>query len=194
MPLAHLLAALERDAAAQADALLAGARATAAAIARDADERLARRRSDVLGAREAELRAAAEAGLGEARRAARRGVLEARQRLLERVFAAARALFPRALADDAYRAALPEHLAQALSAVGEEAAVIRCADALVPAVRAALARKKHLAVQGDAAAPPGVTVVTADGAITVDNTLDGRLERLRPRLALEIVRRVGTPP
>jgi vacuolar-type H+-ATPase subunit E/Vma4 len=195
MPLDHLLGALERDGSAQAEDLLVQARATVAAIAREADELVARRRADVLGGRETELRGAAQAALGETRRTGRRAVLTARQRLLERVFGAARGLFFEALASEAYRArALPEHLAEALGAVGDEPAVIRCPETLVPAVRAAVARKKHLTVQGDPAAPPGIRVVTTDGAIEVDNTLEGRLDRLRARLALEVLAKLGTSP
>jgi vacuolar-type H+-ATPase subunit E/Vma4 len=33
-----------------------------------------------------------------------------------------------------------------------------------------------------------------DGAIEADNTLDGRIERLRPRLALEVLARRGAAP
>lgn len=190
MPLDHLLAALERDGGAQAEALLTDARATAAAITREADELVARRRADALGTREAELRGAAEVALGEARRAARLAVLAARQRLLERVFTAARDLFAEAVAGDTYRAALPTHLAEALNAVGDAPVLIRCPETLVPAVRAVVARKKHLTVQGEPAARPGITIVTTDGGIEVDNTLEGRLERLRARLALDVLARL----
>jgi vacuolar-type H+-ATPase subunit E/Vma4 len=194
MPLDHLLAALEREAAAQAEALLAAARAQATEIARDADARLERRRSDLLGSREAELRGAAAAALGAARRASRATVLEARQRLLERVLARARALLPEALASDAYRAALPEHVAQGLRAIGDEPAVIRCPQSLVTAVRAAVRDRKDVSVRGDKASGSGVSIATMDGAIEADNTLDGRLERLRPRLALEVLARRGAAP
>jgi len=188
MPLDHLLAALERDGSAQAEALLAEASAAAAAIAREADELVARRRVDRLGAREARLRGAAEAALGAARRAGRGAVLAARERLLERVFGAARDLFPEVVAGEAYRtAAFPTHLSEAVHAVGGEPAVIRCPTTLAAAARAVVAGEKQLTVQGDPAAPPGVTVVTTDGVIEVDNTLEGRLERLRARLALEVL-------
>jgi len=188
MPLDHLLAALERDGSAQAEALIVQARAAAAAIARESDERVAQRRAEALDSRKAELSGAAQTALGETRRAGRRALLAARHRLLERVFAAARDLFPDVVARDPYRTdVLPRHLAEALAAVGAENAVIHCGAALVPAVRAALARKRHLTIEGDAAAPPGIRVVTTDGAIQVDNTLDGRLERLRGRLALEVL-------
>jgi V/A-type H+/Na+-transporting ATPase subunit E len=190
VPIAHLLEALEREARDQAEAVLEEARSTAAAITRDANERLALRRADALAAREAALRAAGDTTLGEARRAGRRRVLEARQRLLDRVFAAARARFSATITEPAYRAALPAHLAEALQAVGDGPAAVRCAEALVTSVRAAVADRKDVAVRSDATAPPGVTVVTADGAIEVDDTLDGRLERLRPRLSLEVLARL----
>lgn len=194
MPLEHLLTALEREATAQAEALLAAARAEAGEIARDADARLERRRSDLLGSREAELRGAAATTLGEARRRKRATVLEARQRLLERVLAAARARLPEALASEAYRAALPEHLTQGLRAIGDEPAVIRCPEAIAPAVRAAVAGRQNVAVQVDPAGGSGVVIATADGTIEADNTLDGRIERLGPRLALEVLARLAAAP
>ena len=117
MALDHLLAGLEREAAAQADALLAGARTEAARITAEADARLARRRTVEFGAEEAKLRGAAEAALGAARRSGRGQVLEARGRFLDRVFAAAQALFPATLAGDAYHAVLPDHVAEGLRGV-----------------------------------------------------------------------------
>jgi vacuolar-type H+-ATPase subunit E/Vma4 len=193
MPLDHLLAGLEREAAVQADALLAAARTEAARIAADADARLARRRTVELGAEEAKLRGAAETALGAARRSSRGRVLEARGRFLTRVFDSARALFPATIAGAAYRGVLPDHVAEALRALGNEAATIRCPQGMVSAVRAAIERKKHLTVTSDPAAPLGITAATADGVIEVDNTLDGRLDRLRQRLAIEVLARLDSP-
>lgn len=188
MPLDHLLAALERDGSAQAEELIVQARAAATAIAGEAGELAARRRAEVLEGRRAELSGAAQAALGEARRTARRAVLAARHNLLERVFAAARDMFAEVVASEAYRAgALVQHLTEAVGAIGDEAATIRCPQVLVPAIRAAVAGKKQLTVRGDPAAAPGIRVVTTDGAIEVDNTLEGRLARLRGRLALEVL-------
>jgi len=186
----HLLAALEREAAGQADALLAAARADADRITRDVEARLARQQSEVLDARARELRGAAQGALGETQRAARKTALEARDRFLARVFEAARAMLPAALGSDAYRAALPGHVADALHAVGDEPAVIHCPESLGDAVRTAVADRKQLVVTCDAAARPGVTVTTRDGAVVVDNTLEGRLERLRQRLAIQVLARL----
>jgi vacuolar-type H+-ATPase subunit E/Vma4 len=194
MALDHLLSALEREAAAQADAVVTAARAEAAAVTRDADERLTRLRNDLLGSREGELRGKAAAALGEARRASRAAVLEARQRLLERIIAAARGALPAALASPAYRATLPQHVAQGLRAVGDGPAVIQCPEPLVPAVQEAVAGRHDVAVRADAASAPGVIVSTTDGVIEADNTLVGRLERLGPLLALELLARLGARP
>src|SRR3990172_2450873 len=187
MPLEHLLAALERDAPAPAGTLLADARAAADAIAAEAEQAIARRRRDVLGARESELRVAAQVALAEARRAGRRTVLEARQRFLDRVFAAAGAQFPEATVGEAYRAALPRHVAATLQSIGAVPAVIHCPEGLVPTIRAVVARQKHLSVESDAGVEAGFRLTTTDGTVEVDHTLDGLLERLRPRLALAVL-------
>jgi vacuolar-type H+-ATPase subunit E/Vma4 len=194
MPLEHLLVALERDADAQAQELRAEARAAAATVASACEERLARRRREVVGAREAELRAAAELALGEARRVGRRAVLEARQRLLERVFAAAQTALPDAGAGANYRGALPGHVAEAVACIGDEPGVIRCPATLVPALRAAVTRYKQLEVRVDATIAAGFRLATADGGIEVDHTLAGHLERSRPRLALELLARLSAKP
>ena len=184
----HLLAALEREATGQGDAVRAAARAEADRITADAEARLARRRSDTLGARTAELRGEAEQALGEARRSGRKAVLQARERFLARVFDAARGMLPAALESSAYRTALPGHVADAVRAVGDEPAVIRCPAALREAVRSAVLGRTQLSVESDAT-HLGVTVTTADGAVIVDNTLEGRLERLRPQLAIQVLAR-----
>lgn len=193
MALDHLLAALERDATAQAEALLAEARATAAAVTREADERVAQRRRDALATREAAVRQSMESALAGARHASRRRMLDARQRLLNQVFAAAHALLPDGAKGALYRAAVSRHVADALAATGDEPVVIRCPEGLVPGVQAVVASQTHVTVRGDTAAPPGIVVTTTDGVIEVDQTLDGRLERLRAQLALEVLARLDTP-
>jgi vacuolar-type H+-ATPase subunit E/Vma4 len=132
--------------------------------------------------------------LADARHASRQRMLDARLRLLDQVFAAAHALLPEAVNGAGYRAALPRHIAEALEAAGDEPAVIRCSEALAPAVQAVVAARPNVAVRIDAAAPPGVVVTTTDELIEVDQTLGGRLGRLRPRLALEVLARLDMSP
>jgi len=186
----RLLAALEREAAQEVGALRAAAETEAARIAQDADARVARRKREALGAREAALRATVETAIGTARRTARRGVLEARERVLGRVFDAARAMFPAALASDAFRVALPRHVAEALRPLSDEPAVITCPAALGDAVRRETRGRKNLTVEIAPAARPGITAATADRIILVDNTLEGRLERLRPQLTVDVLARM----
>lgn len=191
MPLDHLLAALERDATAQAERLVAEARATADRLTSAAAEALERRRGETLGAHEREQRAVVQAALSAARRAARRDVLEARERLLDRVFAAARAALSQALAHQVYRATLPERLAAALACVAESGeATLRVPPTLAADVRAAISGNGRVTVHVDHGAGSGFRLATADGTIEVDDTLETRLDAQRPRLARHVLRQL----
>lgn len=191
MPLDQLLAALERDATAQAERLLAEARATADRVTAAAAESIERRRGETLGAHEREQRAVVQATLSAARRAARRDVLQARERLLDRVFAAARSALPQALAHPTYRAALPERLAAALACVeaGGEAEV-RVPAALAADVRTAVSGASRVTVRVDHDADSGFRLTTADGILEVDDTLETRLNAQRPRLVRDVLRQL----
>ena len=191
MPLEHLLDALKRDAAAQATALAAEASAQAAAITAESDGRATRRRTDVLSARRGELVAAMELALADTRRTARRAALDARARLLDRVFDTARGLFSAEVGAAPYRAALPHQLAAALRAAGDDPAVIRCSKTLAPHVRAALPPESRAEVRVDAGVGPGFRVTAGGGVMEVDATLEGRLERLRPALAITLLARLA---
>ncbi|HJQ66118.1 MAG TPA: V-type ATP synthase subunit E [Gemmatimonadales bacterium] len=182
MGLEHLLEALERDANAQIEQLLAQARAEADRLTAAGSEALQRRRDNAhaLGERSRDQEVAHAVAL--ARRGARRSVLEARERLLERVFVAARSALPGAAAGAAYRAALPAALAGALAAIGNEPAVIRCTQALVADVDR-LRPVDRASVVVDPANGSGFRLTTVDGMVEVDDTLEARLERQRPILA-----------
>src|SRR5512135_200933 len=180
MGLEHLLEALERDADAQVEQTLAQARAEADRITTESSAALARRRGDATCARDSARRAEVEHAVTLARREARRSILEARERLLERVFAAARAALPAAAAGPAYRATLPAAVSGALSALGNDQAVIRCPEALAREIERARPRgAASVPVRVDPASVSGFRVVSADAAIEVDDTLESRLDRLR---------------
>ncbi len=190
MALDDLLAALERDATAQAEAVRAEARGAADRIARETDARLAGRRRDVLEARAEALRAAAAVALGEVRWRARAQVLAAREELLDRLFEAAASRLPAAVRGADYRATLPGRLHEALSYLGDEPAMVRCPSALAATVRAALAAEARCTVAPDDAVGSGFRAATTDGTVEIDETLEARLAELRPRLAIEIQRRL----
>lgn len=188
MPLDQLIAALGEDADAQAQSEVERARSEAARIAADARDEIVRRRAEALGRLEADLREETERELVDARRRSRRLVLGARQQLLDRVFAAAEARLPHLLDQPAYTAALPGELASALSYLGTDPATIHCSASMVGPIRALIAGWEGITVQPDDAVGSGFTAVSGDGYVTVDVTLDARLERLRPQLSLEVLR------
>lgn len=192
MGLEHLLEALERDANAQIEQLLAQARAEAENVTASMTAALAQRQGAAAEARERTRLIEVEQAVTRARRSARRSVLEARERLLERVFAAARSELPAAAAGAGYRAGLPAALAGALAAVGGEEAVIRCPETLVrdlERLRPPTTPRARVVV--DPAAGSGFHVASADGAVEVDDTLESRLDRLRPELARRVLAQLG---
>ena len=188
MGLEQLLEALERDADAQVEQILAAARAQAARITGESATAVQRRREEAVADRERARSREVEHAVTLARREARRSILEARERLLERVFAAVRADLPAAAASAAYQATLPTALADALTAVGATQAVIRCPQALARCMeRARPESASGVSVQVDPASGSGFRVASTDGAVEVDDTLESRLERLRPMLARRIL-------
>jgi vacuolar-type H+-ATPase subunit E/Vma4 len=191
MPLESLLAALERDAEAQAQAELVAARAAAARIAAEAAARVNARREAFVADREAALRAVTEHAVTQARWHARAGVLGARQRLLDRVFAAARAALPSAVRDPAFLNRLPQDVAAARTYLGDAPITARCRPEMAAAVRALAAGNGALTVVEDVGMGSGIRLVAADGSVEVDDTFEARLERGRPRLALAVLRRLA---
>lgn len=188
MGLEHLLEALERDADAQVEQVLAQARAEADRITTESTAGLELRRRETTSARDRARVQEVEHAVTLARREARRSILEARERLLERVFASARTELPAAAASPAYRASLPAALHGALAAVGGAQAVIRCPETLAPDLeRARPCGAEAVPVNVDPATGSGFRVTSADGAVEVDDTLEGRLERLRFVLARRVL-------
>ena len=188
MALQDLLASLERDATAEAKALIDTARARAASITADAAARATQRRREQLAEQERALLATTELATAQARRAARARALQARERAVERVFAAVTAALPDAAASPAFLAALPARLAQARDCVGETPAVLRCAPALAPELRKLAAGTEGLSVVADAAMATGFVLSLCDGSLDVDETLAARLARQRPLLTVAIAR------
>lgn len=194
MALEDLLAELERDGRSKADAELEAARGEAAGIAAESEERMRRRRAEFLASVKAELKAEVELALAEARHRAQGEVLAARQHMLDRVFDAAQALLAEAVQSESYAAVLGAHLAEALAYLGDAPAIVRCPGALAARVRELIAGRENVSVENHAAAEPGIAIVAGDGSFVVDNTLSGRLERLRPILAIEVLKRSGVTP
>ena len=186
MALEHLVTTLRREAEAERDAILAAARAEAEAIRARSVAELADRRGAVLAARESDRRAAIEFALMAARRDARREVLEARRRLLERVFAATRARFPKALASAEYRAVLPALVNEALRCLGDREGTLRFHPAIRETLEAATAKRAGLRLLAEPGIGSGFKLLSSDGAVEIDGTLEDRLNHLATRIALDV--------
>ncbi len=180
-----LLKTLEREAEAEIARVLDDARARAAEITRTADERIAARRGAALGHREAAARKEHERALAAVRHAARARVLEARARLLDRFFVHIRAMLPELATSAAYRRNLATRLERLSAFAGDQPFTLRCTPALATTLRRLIKTNGHVRIRGDARVVAGFFVTTADGALDVDGSLESRLERLRPQLALD---------
>ncbi|MBX6363835.1 MAG: hypothetical protein IRZ00_08205 [Gemmatimonadetes bacterium] len=192
MALEHLLAAIEREGEAAVARELDAARGEAEHILADARARVEARRAERLAARERELRASLEAELAAERRRAAGDLLRARWRLVERIVEAARAELPAAVESAAFAEALPAQLEDALAYLGDDGGIVRCSPALAPLVSTWLAGRPGISVE-PCAELLGIRV-DGNGAVEVDDTLDARLRRLGPRLAMDLLRLAEAEP
>lgn len=195
MALDHLLAALERDATASVERLLAEARAEAERLRAEATATADQRRDAEVARARRERRERMEEELGAVRRAARREVLGARERLAGRLDAAVRAALPAALGRPEYQAALPARVAAALACLPEDERVaVRAAAALVPSIRTAWPAERELALTPDEGIGNGFRVTSADGAIEVEETLEAAYAAQRGVLVREALASLGEAP
>ncbi len=187
---ADLSSELRRRAEASAEAILRSARAEAIRVLADADAEVEARRNRAVRTSENAHREESRSSIAAARHEALRAVLVARERLLARVFERARALLGDACNMPSYRDALLEDVTKALEFVGDQEAVVRCSEGLSDLIETGLlghgrARIEPLETDGH-----GFLVLGSGGQVEVDGTLESRLERSSPALAIEILTRV----
>lgn len=186
-----LIRALEEDAREEIRDLLDRARREADRLIGEAAAEEEERLERALAERGARLRREADARRARARLGVRRRVLEARRRCLDRVFAGATGRLPEIFEGPAREDLARRLLAAALDCTGERPVEIRCPGALEETVRTLLAAlpdagRRHLVV--DDAVGSGLVLVSDDGRLHIDATLEGRLETLRARIEIEVVR------
>ena len=185
-----LLASLEHEADAEIARVREEAQARVAELTRAAEQRMAERREHTLGRRETEARAELERALASARGTARAQVLKTRGVLLERLFARLRTELSDVAASAPYRARLPAELKTSLRFAGDQPVTVRCNPALARTLRSVLRSNGtgngRLHVEPDRRIAAGFSLTTT--ALEIDGTLENRLERLRPRLALLALR------
>ncbi len=187
MPLADLLAALEREAQASEAEELARAKAEAERLRQLAAGEGTARLEQRLAEHRRTLRAQAEGRLVEARRKAEDRVLEKRRELLDRVFQGALALQGEVRSWPAYANALERDVRTLLGLIRGEAVVLRCATPDCGAVTGAAGGAQ---VEASGEVVTGVRLATADGRLEMDRTLAARVEAARPTLAIRLVQLV----
>jgi vacuolar-type H+-ATPase subunit E/Vma4 len=184
--LAELVTRLERDAEARVAEIDARARDDTAAIAAESERAAAQAREGALAARRQERQRRLDRELAEARGAARARRLLAEHAVVARVLARARAMLDDPACDEAYRSSLRSAIARAL-AYFEGDVVVRCAPALADDARRALVERAGARVDASSAHRAGFVMASADGSMSVDETLAARLGRTWAACAVVIV-------
>lgn len=187
---ADLSTELRRRAEASAEVILESARAAADRVLTDANAEVEARRSRAVKTSEEAHREQSRASIAAARHEALRAVLVARERLLARVFERARALLGDAREMPSYRDALPEDVAKAIEFVRDEGVVVRCSEGLSDLIEEGLRGRVEARIETLQTDGHGFLVLGAGGQVEVDGTLESRLERLSPTLAIEILEKV----
>lgn len=191
MALADLIARLEQDAASQVAARRRKADDDVRVIEAATELALAEASAAHVGRKRALRQAALRQELAEARRTARARELDARHALLARVMDRARTLLPEAGRSDAYRLAMPAHLAEALSYLEDVPCRVRCPSSCEAALRELATRYPGVSLEVDASVGPGFIAEAVDGSVVIDNTLVARLARMQDQLGVEVVREVS---
>lgn len=183
-----LLDELRRKAASEAEARRMRAEAEAARIRDEARAAVAARLAEARRVREREAAEAMAVAVADARRRAMELLLPARAAALDRLFALAERRMALLVDHPGFPDALTAQLRDALAYLPDEKVRVRCAPALVAAVRRALetAGRPEVDVRADATVPPGAVVESEDGVVTVDATFARRLVRDRAALAAAI--------
>lgn len=190
MALRELVLALERDAQDRIATVRAEAAAAAQQHVAEARAALAVRRSTDLATHSAELGASTAEALDAVRREAGTRTLTARKESLDGILARARALIVATVPEPEMRAGIARDAEAALQYAGPTDAVVRCHPDWAPLLRMVLARRPGVKVEASNEVGAGLVVRSADGAVEIDATLDNRLSRLWPAIAIELMREV----
>lgn len=185
-----LLATVTAEAAAAAATVEERAASEAHEIRARAAAEAARRRAAFIQQREAEQRDAIDRELALRRREQRENALAARARLLEQIFAAVREKLA-TVGVARYSAALQRLGEETVRYLEGRPAVLECPPEAAPTLRAQLGDRAGVTIEAREHAPPGVVGRSADGDVTVDNTLVSRLDRMRPDLAIGLARKLA---
>jgi vacuolar-type H+-ATPase subunit E/Vma4 len=183
-----LLLHLEEDAARESARLRHDAEQRAGEVLARAEADAARTRALHLARVAAEQRTAGERQIATARALARERFLAVRAGVLDRVFGAGAARLERMPAID-YAASAGRLAVEAVRYLERGPAVLLCPPDAVSGTAAAVLGLPEVIVES-AEVPAGVAGRSADGRVTVDNTLVAILSRRRADLAIDLCTRI----
>jgi vacuolar-type H+-ATPase subunit E/Vma4 len=190
MALTDLIAALETEVGEKAAAEIETGQREAARIALESQQSIARRRAELLSAREAALRRELVPEYAESEARSRVAWLAARESVIRNVLRHAEASLPRLQESDAYGNAFADEVTDAMSYVEPEDVVVRCSRALHARMARLLDGRSWVTIEIDDTIRAGFRVVAEGGRVEVDKTLESGLRRLEPLLRMEIVHRL----
>ena len=194
MALEELLEVLRREADAEAAAILADAHTEAEAIGARCEADLASRSDSFRSEQDAVRQSAVELAVAQARRDSRREMLQARERMLERVFARALERFPEALTAAEYLDGLSSQLSEALNCLADRPGTVRCHPRLERELKLLVGTRHGVSLVIDASVGAGFKVASDDGAVEIDGTLEGRLDRARNRMKQQVMAALEEAP
>lgn len=195
MAIDDLLRALDREAEAEAEQILATARADSAASERATAERVTRRQRIALAEVRAARQLAADAAVATIARRRRRDVLASRAAALDRLHAAVATALPGLLTGTGGAevfAGLVAGVTAALAGGGADAGAaaesveVRCPPALVEGIRRLVGPRPGLTVVADPAVSAGLIALRDGGRVTIDARLATCLDRWWPHLRVEV--------
>jgi len=192
MALPELLRALGDEAAERRAAELSHARKTVERIREESGGARARRREEFLSRVRQEEEEASRRTLSRAQSEAVRDVLAARGRMLDRVREGVLARIGRAHEDSMYLDVLPAEVLAALGRLPAGAVAVTAAPALVPHLEAAVAGIALVSVEPSDDIGPGFRALSGVEGVEVDGTLEARLSRGWPRLAVAVLAEVAS--
>lgn len=191
MALSDLISRLEQEARSQAQAIQREADAQVHAIEAATERAIGDMTTRHLEHERAGRQAVNQRALALARQQARARELRTRHAQISRILGRARAILPEVASPTSYGNALPAHAHEALSFLEGLRLRVRCPSVFAPLLEATIARHDGAELVIDDSVGPGVVVEAADGSLTVDDTLAGRLARAERRLAIELSRKLG---
>jgi vacuolar-type H+-ATPase subunit E/Vma4 len=192
--------AVQDEARAEADQILADAKANAKAIRQHAQEQAAAERAEILERASADAAHIRSQAIATAQLKARTLQLARREKLLDSVFAAARQQLPTVQQWTDYEQIARHLLQEALNLLGADAARVQADEQtralLTDPVLAEILKELGMQVQFGAPLEQGTGVIveTTDGHRQVDSTLETRLSRLQDALRAPVYHLLAGEP